>query len=121
MQDFRSLEIWRRSHEFTLSVYQITASFPKHELYGLSSQLRPSAASIPSTIAEGCGRGSDVDFARFLQIAIGSASEAECQLILARDLKYLDSTKQDQLEQQLQQIKKMAIRLLQRLRTPSTK
>jgi len=75
MQDFRNLAIWRRAHELTLQIYQVTAGFPTREVFGVTSQMRRSAASLATNIAEGCGRGSDADFARFLQISLGSASD----------------------------------------------
>src|SRR5206468_7800270 len=90
MQDFRELRVWNTAHELTLAAYQITRGFPKSELYGLTSQIRRSAASICANIAEGCGRGSRRDFARLLQIARGSASELEYHLILAADLRLVD-------------------------------
>ena len=77
MQDFRQLRVWQLAHELTLDVYRITKSFPKDEQYGLTSQLRRCSSSIAANIAEGCGRGSDSEFARFLQIAMGSACEFE--------------------------------------------
>ena len=83
MKDYRSLQVWQKSHELTLSVYEVTQSFPNDEKYGLTSQLRRSASSIPSNIAEGCGRGSDADFARCCQIAMGSACEVNYQLLLS--------------------------------------
>ena len=89
MQDFRDLKVWEKSHQFVLSVYGATSSFPREEMYGLTSQLRRAAVSVPTNIAEGCGRGTDADFARFLQIAMGSACEADYLLLLSRDLKYL--------------------------------
>jgi four helix bundle protein len=90
MKDFRNLQVWEKSHMLTLSIYDATRPFPREELFGLSSQIRRAAASIPTNIAEGCGRSSDPDFARFLQIAFGSACEVEYHLILARDLRYVD-------------------------------
>jgi four helix bundle protein len=66
MKDFRKLKVWEKSHQLTLEIYKITASFPKEEIYTLTSQIRRASISIPSNIAEGCGRGSDADFARFL-------------------------------------------------------
>ena len=90
MQDFRRLKVWQLGHEFTLAVYAATAKFPRSESFSLTSQLRRSASSIPSNIAEGCGRGSNADFARFLQTARGSASEADYQLQLAHELNYVD-------------------------------
>ena len=89
MKDFKGLEVWQDAHELTLSIYKATGSFPRHELFGLCSQLRRAATSIGSTIAEGCGRGGEVEFNRFLQIAAGSCNEVEYQLLLARDLHYL--------------------------------
>ena len=86
MQDFRNLSVWRLAHELTLAAYRETSRFPSSEQFGLTSQMRRSAASIATNIAEGCGRGSDADFGRFLQIALGSASELEYQLLLAADL-----------------------------------
>ncbi len=77
MKDFRKLSLWQKARELTLMVYQATRSFPREELYGLTSQQRRGATSIPSNIAEGCGRGSDAGFGRFLQRALGSASEME--------------------------------------------
>jgi len=86
MRDFRSLKVWEKSHQLTLAVYKTIAGFPKDELYGLTSQMRRSSASIPANIAEGCGRNGSAEFARFLYIAMGSASELDYHLLLARDL-----------------------------------
>ena len=93
MHDFRRLTAWQVGHELALEVYQATASFPPDERFGLTSQMRRSAASVPTNIAEGSGRGSEPDFARFLAIAVGSASELLYQVRLARDLGYLDDSK----------------------------
>ena len=89
MQDFKKLDVWKRSHELALMVYKLSASFPREEVYGLTSQLRRAASSVPANIAEGCGRDSPLDFAHFLDIAFGSASELEYHLILAKDLGFL--------------------------------
>jgi four helix bundle protein len=75
MEDFKNLKVWAKAHEMTLAVYRKTQTFPKEEVYGLTSQLRRAAASIGANIAEGCGRRSDGEMSRFLQIARGSASE----------------------------------------------
>ncbi|MFC1508842.1 four helix bundle protein [Candidatus Omnitrophota bacterium] len=77
MKDFRQLEVWKRSHELTLKIYKLTKSFPKEELYGVTSQIRRAALSIPTNIAEGCGRKGDVELSRFLVISLGSASELD--------------------------------------------
>ena len=90
MKDFRTLTVWQKARRLTLKVYEATCKFPREELYGLIGQMRKSSSSVPMNIAEGCGRGSDLEFGRFLQIAMGSASELEYQLILTRDLTYLD-------------------------------
>jgi four helix bundle protein len=80
MKDFRTLAVWEKAHHFTLAIYRLSKTFPKEELFGLTSQIRRAAASIPTNIAEGCGRSTDPDFARFLQIAFGSACEVESDL-----------------------------------------
>jgi four helix bundle protein len=91
MRDFHGLIVWQKAHAIAIKIYQLTQRFPDGERFGLTSQLRRSAASIGSNLAEGCGRGGEAEFARFVQIAMGSASEVEYQLLLARDLGYLAS------------------------------
>ncbi|CAD7851210.1 MAG: hypothetical protein [Olavius algarvensis Gamma 1 endosymbiont] len=89
MGDYRQLSVWAKAHQLVLLVYRKTRQFPADERFGLISQMRRAAASIPSNIAEGSGRGSDQDFARFARIATGSTNELEYQCILAKDLGYL--------------------------------
>jgi four helix bundle protein len=91
MRDFRELKVWQKAHQLTLAIYQTTASFPREERYGLTSQLRRACSSIPANLAEACGRNGDAEFARFCSIAMGSASELEYHLLLARDLKLLQA------------------------------
>ncbi len=86
MQDYRKLEVWQKAHQMTLFVYKVTQSFPTNEQYNLTSQMRRSAYSIPMNIAEGCGKASNPDFARYLDISLGSASELDYQVLLAYDL-----------------------------------
>lgn len=117
MQNFRELKVSQKAYQFTLAVYRATTSFPSDERYGLTSQLRRSASSIPANLAEGCGRGSDVDFARFCQIAMGSACEAECHLLLAFDLGHLPSEEHDRLIADIQEVKRMLTSLINRLRS----
>lgn len=117
MKDFRDLQIWQRSHALTLKIYGVTAGFPKEEQYGLISQMRRSASSVPTNIAEGCGRSGDADFARFLQIAMGSASELEYQLILSRDLTYIPMESFEPLSQELSEIKRMLNAFVTKLRS----
>ena len=96
MRNFLNLEIWKRSHQLTLkiykttNIYKTTKYFPKEELFGLTGQMRRSSSSIPSNIAEGCGRNSSPQLANFLQIATGSCSELQYQIILSKDLSYIN-------------------------------
>jgi four helix bundle protein len=115
MQDFRNLKVWLKAHQVVLAVYRITARFPREELYGLTSQIRRCAVSVPSNIAEGCGRGTDADFRRFLQIAAGSASELDYQLLLSRDLGYLPSSEYDSLHPALTEVRRMLTAFLHKL------
>jgi four helix bundle protein len=107
MVDYKKLQIWERSHVIVLEIYKLTKDFPKEELYGLTSQIRRSSLSIPSNIAEGCGRNSDAELSRFLVIAMGSAAEAEYQLLLAKDLGYIEDLIFKKLDDELNQIRKM--------------
>lgn len=115
MQDFRNLEVWQRAHQVVLAVYRVTTGFPSGERFGLTSQMRRCAVSIPSNIAEGSGRDSDPDFARFLRISMGSASELDYQLLLARDLGFMDEESYDDLSTELARVKRMLNGLLKRL------
>ncbi len=117
MQDFHNLQVWRKSHELVLAIYSASAGFPDAERYGLTSQMRRAAMSIPANIAEGCGRESKPDLRRFLYIAMGSASELDYHLLLARDLEMLASTDHRQLQTELAEVKRMLTGLIQRLST----
>jgi four helix bundle protein len=116
MKDFRQLKVWEKSHRLALAVYKATKSFPKEELYGLTSQIRRASMSVPTNIAEGCGRNTDAEFARFLQIAMGSASETEYQLILAHDLEFLSQEVYEKLHTDVEEVKQMLASLLKTLR-----
>jgi four helix bundle protein len=116
MKNFRDLKVWERAHAYVLRLYRSTSTFPREEVYGLTSQIRRAALSVPSNIAEGCGRQGDPELARFCQIAMGSASEAEYQLLLAHDLGYLEPTEYQELDQQLSEVKRMLNGLIQKLR-----
>jgi len=107
MQDFTKLKMWRKAHDLALEVYRFTHGFPKQELYALTRQMRRSATSIPTNIAEGCGRNSPGDFKRFLAIASGSASELEYQLLLARDLQLLPRGVYEELRKRTREVKRM--------------
>jgi four helix bundle protein len=117
MKDFRQLKVWEKAHHLALEVYKATTTFPKEELYGLMSQLRRASVSIPTNIAEGCGRNTDADFARFLQIAMGSASETQYEIILAFDLGFLSKAQFESLQAQAEEVKKMLASFLETLRT----
>ncbi len=112
MRDFRRLDVWHVAHQFVLDVYRASSSFPQHEAFGLTSQLRRSAASIPANIAEGCGRTGEAELSRFLRIASGSASECEYHLLLAKELGYLNDEDYKGLEKQVCRLKRMIFGLL---------
>ena len=116
MRDFREFKVWEKAHSLTLEIYEWTADFPRTEIYGLTSQLRRSSSSIPANIAEGCGRGSNAELGRFLQIGMGSASELEYHVLLARDLTYFPEVIYDPLQRRVVEVKKMLTALHQRVR-----
>ena len=109
MKNFRDLAVWKKAHELTLAVYRATKNFPKDETYGLTSQMRRSSASIAANIAEGCGKRTDTDFARFVQNAFGSASELEYHLLLARDLGLLKAAEYEDLCLNTVKVKKCSL------------
>ncbi|MDY0083570.1 MAG: four helix bundle protein [Ignavibacteriaceae bacterium] len=117
MKDFRSLKVWEKSHLIALEIYKLTRSFPKDEQYNLTSQLRRAITSISANIAEGCGRGSDKDFKRFIQIAMGSASESEYLILLTKDLNYISEADFNKLIIAVQEIKKMLSSLISKLKS----
>ncbi|MDE3057272.1 MAG: four helix bundle protein [Bacteroidota bacterium] len=104
MRNVKEILVWEKAHAMTLSIYRVTQSFPKSEMYGLTGQLRRAARSVPANIAEGCGRHTEAEFAHFLQIAAGSASEVEYHLLLARDLDYITSENYNKLDFQINKI-----------------
>jgi four helix bundle protein len=115
VKDFRDLQVWQKAHQLTLMVYRLTASFPRDERYGLTSQLRRSSSSIAANLAEGCGRNGDAELARFCSIAMGSASELEYHLLLARDLNLVNTADYTALAQQTSEIKRMLTGFQQKL------
>ena len=116
MQNYKDLKVWEKSHHFTVAVYDCTRSFPKEELYGLTNQLRRASSSIPANIAEGCGKNSKAEFAHYLNIALGSANEAEYFLILSKDLHYLSTEIFSDFIDKINQIKAMLISLINKVR-----
>ncbi|MFA6599034.1 MAG: four helix bundle protein [Ignavibacteriaceae bacterium] len=117
MQDYKKLMVWQKAHALSLLIYKMTESFPKHELYGLVSQIRRAVVSIATNIAEGSGRNSNLDFSRFLQIAYGSASEVEYLILLSAELNYISIDIANKMNVDIQEIKKMLTSLLKKLRT----
>ena len=107
MRDFKKYLVWQKSHQVTLEIYKLTRSFPKEEMFALTSQMKRSSSSIPTNIAEGCGRSSDKDFCRFLYISCGSANELEYQIILSIALQFINSEDGENLLSQIEEIKKM--------------
>ena len=116
VKDFRDVKVWQKSHQLTLAVYRATATFPKDELYGLRSQMRRCCVSIPANIAEGCGRDGDKELARFLQLAMGSASELEYHVLLAHDLHLLNVGDHESLTREVTEVKRMLASFIRKLR-----
>ena len=117
MQKFQNLAVWRAARQLAGHVYRDTVDFPVTERFGLSAQMRRAAISICSNIAEGCGRGSDADFRKFLLIAMASACELECETILAHDLALLSDQSRRQLLDEVEDVKRMLAGLIKRLCT----
>ena len=116
MRDFRKLRVWEKSHQLTLAVYRLSADFPVAERYGITSQLRRASVSIPANIAEGCGRETQAEFARFLDIAMGSASEVEYSLLLANDLDLVEEVSYQPAAGQVIEVKRMLAGLISQVR-----
>jgi four helix bundle protein len=119
MQDFKKLKVWEQSHRVALDIYKATRAFPKEEMFALTSQMRRAAQSVSANIAEGCCRNGDTEFARFLYIAMGSASELECHLLLARDLGLLPLEKADKLQTDIESTKRLLAALIRKLKADS--
>lgn len=115
MRDFRKYDVWKLSHELTLRVYKITSSFPGAEKFQLVSQMQRAAYSISSNFAEGCGRKTDKDFNRFIQISLGSAHELEYFFILAKDLSLIGENQYEDLNFKINEIKKKLFSLSKKL------
>ncbi len=116
MQDFTKLIVWQKAHNLTISIYKLTSHMPSEEKFGLISQIRRAAISIETNIAEGCGRESHKEFARFLDNSMGSSFELRCQLLIARDLGYINLKQYQILESKILEINKMLEGFFKRLR-----
>ena len=119
MKDFHKLKVWEKAHRLVLSIYEITRHFPADERFGLTLQIRRAATSVPTNIAEGCGRSGDRELARFLSIAAGSVSEVEYQILLSRDLGYVEENTYRTLSKQVIEIKRMLSVFLEKLTAES--
>jgi four helix bundle protein len=119
MKDFRKQKVWQKSHQLTLDIYEVTKRFPKDEIYGLTNQIRRSCAFIPANIAEGCGRNSEADFSRFLQMAMGSATELEYHALLSHDLGILNDADFENLSKETVEVKQMLTSFIKKLKAES--
>jgi four helix bundle protein len=119
MQDFRKLIVWKRAHEVVMLVYQCSHRFPKREMYGITSQMRRAAASIPANIAEGCGRRGRAELAQFLAIAMGSSTELQYHLILARDLEMMAAEEYEAIDARVAEVQMMLASFISRLSATS--
>lgn len=115
MRDYKKYDTWKISHELVKEIYIISENFPKSELFGLTSQIRRAGVSIPTNIAEGCGRSTDKEFARFLEISIGSTNETEYLLLLSCDLGFTSEDKIAGPNAQLNLIRQKLIQLRKKL------
>ncbi len=117
MSDYKKLKVWEDAHKFTVDIYNITQKFPNNEQYGLTSQIRRSAVSIPTNIVEGCGQLDNGNLIRFLGIAKGSAFELEYQLMLSKDIGYINDDEYKVLDKKIQSIICMLTGLIKSLKT----
>ena len=120
MVDYKNYVVWQRSHQLVLDVYSATEKFPKSEQFGIASQLNRAVLSIPTNIAEGCGRETQKELVRFLYIASGSAHEADYLLLVSKDLNFLDETIALPLINELDEIKKMLASLIRTIKKSIT-
>ena len=112
MRNYRDLKVWSKSYGLSLELYRLSRSFPKEELYGITSQLRRAAVSIGANLAEGCGRRTNAEMARFVRISMGSASELDHHLLLCKDLGFLQDEDYKRTSRGLVEIRKMLAALL---------
>ncbi len=117
MRNYRDLVVWQKAHRLRLDTYKATQIFPAEERYGLTGQIRRSCSSIPANLAEGCGRRSDGEMGRFIQIAMGSGAELSYHFLLAHDLDFLSEIEYKRLDSELDEVMRMLSSLSQRLRT----
>src|SRR3989339_1655067 len=114
MQDYKNISVWQKAHQCVLELYKVTKGFPKDEIYGLTSQIRRAATSITANIAEGACRKTDNDFAHFLQMSLGSASETDYFILLAKDLEYINQEQAKILMNDIDEIQRMLVALIKK-------
>ena len=117
MRDFRTLKVWERAHQLALSVYRVTRAFPREELYGISSQLRRAACSVPANIAEGFGRSGNGDLHRFLDVAMGSTAEVSHFLLMSRDPAFVTPESYADLAERADEVQRMLASLIRKVQT----
>jgi four helix bundle protein len=115
MKDFRNLTVWEKAHELVLESYKATTNYPRSEMFGLTSQIRRAAVSIPANISEGCGKRGNAEFQRFLNIANGSASELEYHFLLSRDLHFIENSSYEHLNASIVEVKRMLSALIRKI------
>jgi len=116
VKDYREILVWQRSHALTLGIYRLTSRFPKEESFGLTSQMRRAAYSIPANISEGCGRDGDAELKRFMGISLGSACELDYFIQLSRDLGYIPKEEAMHLSSEIMEIRRMLGGFIQKLK-----
>jgi four helix bundle protein len=121
LKNYKELKVWEKSYQLCLEVYRITQEFPKIEIYGLISQMRRAALSIPSNIAEGYGRKTILEYLRFLYIAYGSVCELETQIMLSGDLGYLNENRLSKLQKEVGEVERMLQALIKSLKNKPLK
>jgi four helix bundle protein len=107
MRNYRDLQVWKKAHDLALELYRVSQRFPREEIYGITGQLRRAAVSIGANLAEGCGRRTSTELARFVRIALGSASELDYQLLLSRDLRFMAAEEFTSASAALTEVRKM--------------
>jgi len=115
VKDFRRLTVWERAHALTLEIYQVTARFPREELFGITSQMRRASSSIGANIAEGCGRTGNGEFHKFLNTAAGSVVELEYFALLSRDLGFLSKEDYEKLQRDVLEVQRMLASLIRKV------
>ena len=118
MVDYRKYNVWQKAHQLVLELYNVTESFPKKEQFNLISQINRAVVSVPTNIAEGCGRETQKELIRYLYIASGSAHELDYLILLSKDLNYIDGGLYDELSLKITEIKKMLASLIRKISEP---